>query len=121
LPAFSEEVEFGAAVHLASGHFQAVDVSFDGAGVVVEGEAVADGVVVASDAGDEGVEFGSVVGGDLGHPGVEFLTLAGGEDFREGDDMGGKAVQVGAGASGQGEAGVVVGGVVVGGEFVGVV
>jgi hypothetical protein len=42
-------------------HLDAVDVALDGAGVVGQGEAVADGVVVALQAGGEGLQVGLVV------------------------------------------------------------
>jgi hypothetical protein len=71
-------------------------VSFDGAGVVGEGEAVTDGVVVGVDAADEGVEFGLVVGLDRRDPGVEVLAVESGEHLGEGSDVEGESVQVGA-------------------------
>ena len=53
-----EEVEAGAAVHLAFKGFDAADVAFDCAAAVLEGEAVDDGGLVAADAAGEGVQVG---------------------------------------------------------------
>ena len=46
-----EEVEAGAAVHLAFKGFDAADVAFDSAAALLEGEAVDDGGLVAAVAG----------------------------------------------------------------------
>jgi hypothetical protein len=48
--AFAEEVAVGSAVHLSFDHLDAVDVSFDPAGVPLQGEARFDGVEVAVEA-----------------------------------------------------------------------
>ena len=45
---FAEEVEVGSSEHLSFEHFQSVDVSFDWAGIVWQGESVLDGVEVAA-------------------------------------------------------------------------
>ena len=50
---FTEEGEASAAVHLAFDHLDLVDVSLHGAGVVGQGQAGGDGLLVASDAGGE--------------------------------------------------------------------
>ena len=54
--AAAEEVEVGAAVHLPLDRFDAVDVSFDGAGAVGQAEAVGDGGEVALDAVGEAAQ-----------------------------------------------------------------
>jgi hypothetical protein len=50
----SEEVESGAALHLALDHLDAVDVAFDRAGTVGQGEVGGDGGQVTSDSFGEG-------------------------------------------------------------------
>jgi hypothetical protein len=58
-------------------------VSFDRAGVVGQGQAGQDGVVVAAQSGGEGVQVGLVVGVDGGDPGVELVPQTAGEDLGE--------------------------------------
>jgi hypothetical protein len=65
---FAEQVEVGAAAHLVFDHFDAIDVSFDGSGVVGEGKAVANGVVVTVDPNDERLQVRLVVGPDAAPP-----------------------------------------------------
>ena len=52
--AAAEQAGAGAVAHLAFEHFDAVDVAFDGARAPGEAESVSDGVLVGSQAGDEG-------------------------------------------------------------------
>jgi hypothetical protein len=91
--AFAEQGEAGAAVHLALDRLDLVDVAFDLAGAVGQGEAVGDGLVVGSDAGGEGVQVGLVVGLDRGEP-VFQLLLAGavGHHLGEAGHVGGQGV-----------------------------
>jgi len=56
--AFAEQVEVRAAVHLSFEHLDPVDVAFDGAGAVGQGQAVRDGGVVSFESGGEGVQVG---------------------------------------------------------------
>src|SRR5262245_61002649 len=65
--AFAEQVQAGAAEHLAFEHFEPVDVALDRAGAVGQGQAVADGVQVAAQVGGEAGQRGE---------GVAFLTWA---------------------------------------------
>src|SRR5205085_10954191 len=69
--AFAEQVEAGAAVHLALEHLDLIDGALDPAGVPVQGEAVDDGLLVVADAGGQGAQPGLVVGFDGGEPGLE--------------------------------------------------
>src|ERR1700722_15639745 len=77
--------------------------------VPVEGESVADGVVVVAEAAGEGVELGLLVLvlGGL-EPVVEAVAVQAGEDFRELGDVAGEGAEVGAGGGGAGEAGLAV-------------
>ena len=54
--ALAEQVEAGAAVHLALDHLDLVDRALDLAGVPVQGEAVGDGLLVVADADGEGAQ-----------------------------------------------------------------
>src|ERR1039457_7347894 len=96
--AFAQQVEAGAAVHLAFDHLDPGDVAFHGAGAVGQGEPGGDGVLVAADAVGEGVQFGLVVGLGGGEPAFQFLlAAAAGHDLGEAAHVGGQGVQVGAG------------------------
>lgn len=55
------------------------------------------------------MQVGLVVCGDGGDPGVEAVPVTVGEDLREGFDVLGEGVQVGAGSADLGEAGAVGG------------
>src|SRR5215208_6173268 len=96
---FAEEVEVGAAEHLAFDHFDAVDRSLDGAGAVGQGQSGGDGVEISAQAGGEGPQGWGAVGVDPLQPVVEFVAAALGEDLGEGTDLiaggakGGAAVQ----------------------------
>jgi hypothetical protein len=48
--ALAEQVGFRPAVHLSFDHLDAVDVAFDGAGALGQGQAVGDGVLVGAQA-----------------------------------------------------------------------
>ena len=72
----AEQVGTGASIHLAFEHLDAVDVAFDGAGAPGEAEAVGDGVLVGSQAGDEGAERGLAGGQGGSHPRLEQLAAA---------------------------------------------
>ena len=74
--ALAEQGEAGSAVHLAFDHLDPVDVAFDFAGAVGQGEAVGDGLLVGADPGGEGAQAGLVVGFDRGEPVVELLFAA---------------------------------------------
>jgi hypothetical protein len=52
--AFAQEVGFRSSVHLPFDHFDAVDVAFDGAGAVGQGEARGDRGPVFAQSGGEG-------------------------------------------------------------------
>ncbi|WUE10776.1 hypothetical protein OHA25_19200 [Nonomuraea sp. NBC_00507] len=72
-----KQVVLGAAVHLPLDRFDdAVDVAFDGAGAVGQGEAGGDSVLVTMQAGDERVQLRGVVSEDCGHAGVEVSATA---------------------------------------------
>jgi len=64
----SQQVEVGAAEHLAFEGFDAADVAFDRAAAVGHGEPVGDGGLVAADAAGEGVQVGRGVEVDCGDP-----------------------------------------------------
>ena len=67
-------------------HLDPVDVAFDLAGAVGQGQAVEDGLVVAfesGDEGDEGAQVRLVVGAGPGDLGVQPLTAPTGEDLGE--------------------------------------
>src|SRR6185312_877344 len=100
--AFAEQVEAGAAVHLAFDHLDLVDGAFDPAGVPGQGEAVGDGLLVVADAGSEGAQAGLFVGFDGGEPGFQVAAAgAGGHHLGEGGDVPGERVDVrAAGADG---------------------
>lgn len=80
--ALAEDGEACAADYQALEHLDAVDVSFDDAGVPGEGEAGDDGATVAADARCESVEAGAIVVTvaieSVGQP----LALARGEEVR---------------------------------------
>ena len=80
--AFAEQGESGAAVHLAFEHLDPVDVAFDLAGAIGQGQAVEDGLVVAVEPGDEGAQVRLVVGAGPGDPGVQLLPVPAGEDWK---------------------------------------
>src|SRR6185437_11808653 len=100
--AFAEQVEAGAAVHLAFDHLDLVDRSLDLAGVPGQGQAVGDGLLVGTDAGREGAQAGLVVGFDGGEPGLQVAAAgAGGHHLGECGDVPGEGVDVrAAGADG---------------------
>ena len=58
---FAEQIEAGTSIHLPLEHLGAIDVAFDGAGAVGEGESVADGVVIGFQAADEAVQLRQVI------------------------------------------------------------
>src|SRR3984957_2946092 len=105
----AEEVEVGPAEHESLDVLEFAVFPFDGSAVPVEGEAVADGVVVVAEAAGEGVELGLLVLvlGGL-EPVVEAVAVQAGEDFRELGDVAGEGAEVGAGGGGAGEAGLAV-------------
>src|SRR5690349_19551248 len=93
--AFAEQVEAGAAVHLAFDHLDLVDGALDLAGVPGQGEAVDDGLLVVADAGGEGAQAGVVVGFDGGEPGFQVAAAgAGGHHLGEGGYVPGERVDV---------------------------
>lgn len=81
-----------------------VDVAFDFAGAVGQGEAVSDGLLVGADAGGEGVQVGLVAGFDCGEPvfQVQFAGAAG-HHLGEAGHMAGEGVQVRAPGQDRGE------------------
>src|SRR3984957_8953841 len=80
----AEEVEVGPAEHESLDVLEFAVFPFDGSAVPVEGESVADGVVVVA------------------------VAVQAGEDFRELGDVAGEGAEVGAGGGGAGEAGLAV-------------
>jgi hypothetical protein len=91
-----EEVEAGAAEHLALEHLDAVDVPFHDSGAPGQGEAGDDGVTVAVDACGEGVETGQTILADGIEPLGQPLALSLGEDLSERTDVSGEGFQFGA-------------------------
>lgn len=67
----------------------AVDVAFDGAGAVGEGESVADRVMIGLQTPDEPVQLRQVIRLDRSHPGVEIVAAEVGEHLRKGGNVGG--------------------------------
>ena len=92
--AFSQQFQAGAAEHLAFEHLEPVDVAFDWAGAVGQGQAVADGVEVAAQVVGEGGQRRQGVVFDGGDPGVEAVVVAAGHHRGEGPDMAGEPVEV---------------------------
>jgi hypothetical protein len=92
--AFSEQVQAGAAEHLAFEHLEPVDVALDRPGAVGQGEAGAHGVEVAAQVGGEGGQGWKGVVFDGGDPGVEPVAVAAGHHGGEGPDVAGEPVQV---------------------------
>jgi hypothetical protein len=74
--------------------YRPVDVSFDGAGVVAQGEAGSGGVVVGEEAAGKGVQFGMLVGLDGADPVVEAISAQGGEHDCEVADVPGQGIQM---------------------------
>jgi len=72
----AEQVGAGASVHLSFEHLDAVDVAFDDAGAPGEAEPAGDGVLVGSQAGDEGAKRGLAGCEGGGHPWLEQLRAA---------------------------------------------
>jgi hypothetical protein len=85
-------------------HLDPVDVAFDLAGAVGQGQAVEHGLVVAFEPGDEGAQVRLVAGAGPGDPGVQLLTVPAGEDLGELGDVRGEGVQVRALGTDAGEA-----------------
>ena len=79
----SEEVEVRPPVAVSLDAFHAGDVSFDGAGAVLERQAVDDGRQVAAQAGGEAAQFGQVVGFHSCEPGGQFRAAPLGHDLGE--------------------------------------
>src|SRR5205823_5535511 len=92
--AFSEQVEAGAAEHLAFEHFEPVDVALHWAGAVGQGQAVADGVEVAAQVAGECCQRRQGVVFDVSDPGVEAVAVAAGHHRGEGPDVAGEPVEV---------------------------
>src|SRR5262249_49370723 len=90
--AFAEQVQAGAAEHLAFEHFEPVDVALDWAGAVGQGQAVADGVQVAAQVGGEASQWREGVVFDSGDPGVEAVAVAAGHHDGEVPDVAGEPV-----------------------------
>ena len=59
--ATAEQVEIGAAKHLALEHLQPVDVPLDRPGTPTKGKAGDDGIVITAEARDKGVERREVI------------------------------------------------------------
>src|SRR5947209_10535631 len=84
--AFSEQVQAGAAEHLAFEHLEPVDVALDRPGAVGQGQAVADGVEVAAQVGGECCQRRQGVVLDGGDPRIEPVAVAAGHHGGEGPD-----------------------------------
>src|SRR5262249_28457625 len=104
----AEQVEAGAAIHLPFEHFDPVDVAFDLAGAVGQGQAVEYGGMVALEPGREGAQLRLVISLDGGDPGVQPLASAAGEDLGELGDVAGQGVQVRAAGPHGAEAGPLI-------------
>jgi len=85
-----------------------VDVAFDLAGAVGQGQSVEYGLVVAFEPGDEGAQVRLVVGAGPGDPGVQPLPAPAGEDLGELGDVAGQGVQVRALGTDAVEAGLLI-------------
>lgn len=83
----AEEIEAGAAEHLALEHLQVSDSALHGSGDAFECQAVGDGVQVAAYAGGEVAQCGEIVGLDGLKPGRELLAASAGHDGGEGADV----------------------------------
>jgi hypothetical protein len=90
----SEEVELGSSVHLSFDGFKAVDIAFDFARAVRQGEPGGDGGLVSADADSEGVQLGLIVGFHCGQPVLEILPGAVGYHLGETLHVGDETVQV---------------------------
>ena len=90
----SEQVEAGAAEHLAFEGFDAADVAFDRAAAVGHGESVGNGGLVAVDAAGERAQVGQVVEVDGVDPPGQALAVAAGHHLREWCDVAGGGAQV---------------------------
>src|SRR5581483_1722395 len=76
--AFSEQIQAGAAEHLAFEHLEPVDVAFNGPGAIGQGEAVPDGVEVAAQVAGESSQRREGVVLDGGDPGIQAVAVAAG-------------------------------------------
>src|ERR1700722_3872117 len=123
----AEEVEVGPAEHESLDVLEFAVFPFDGSAVPVEGESVADGVVVVAEAAGEGVELGLLVlvlgglepvvgagagGGGAGEAVLAVVVEAGGV----GEDPGGDVAGSGRGGGGGRERAVAAGGAQVAGD-----
>ena len=78
-----EQVGVRAAVHLSFDHLDAVDVAFDGAGTVGDGEPGGDGGPVLAQSLGEAAQLADRAGLGLGGPGFEVLAVAVAQHVRE--------------------------------------
>jgi hypothetical protein len=106
---FAEQVDVGAAEHLAFEHLDAVDVAFDRAGVPGQGESGCDGVLVVLDAFDERAQAGQFGGRGLGEPVGQAFAVSAGHHDGEVVDVGVQGVQFRAAIEDRLELGVVLG------------
>src|SRR6185437_7492648 len=81
--ALAEQVGFGASVHLSLDHLDAVDVAFDGAGAVGDGEPGGDGGPVLAESLAEAAQLADGAGLGLAGPGFQALAAAVAEHVRE--------------------------------------
>jgi hypothetical protein len=93
--AFSQQVQAGAAEHLAFEHLEPVDVAFDWSGTVGQGQAVADGVEVAAQVTGECCQRRQGVVLDGGDPGIQAVAVAACHHRGESPDVAGEPVEVG--------------------------
>ncbi|MEV1134042.1 hypothetical protein ACIBED_08775 [Rhodococcus coprophilus] len=73
---FAEQIETGTTIRLRLPfeHLDTVDVTFDGAGTVGEGESVSGCITVGFRATNEAVQQGQIIRPDRGHPGIEIFA-----------------------------------------------
>ncbi len=81
--ALAEQVGFRASVHLSFDHLDAVDVAFDGAGAVGDGEPGGDGGPVLAESFGEAAQLADRAGLGLAGPGFQVLAAAVAEHVRE--------------------------------------
>ncbi len=93
--AFSEQIQAGAAEHLAFEHLEPVDVAFNGPGAIGQGEAVPDGVEVAAQVAGESSQRREGVVLDGGDPGIQAVAVAAGHHHGERPDVAGEPVEIG--------------------------
>ena len=86
--ALAEQVGFRASVHLSFEHLDAVDVAFDGAGAVGDGEPGGDGAPVPAESLAETAQFADRAGLGLAGLGGQVLAAAVAEHVRELADQG---------------------------------